>query len=106
MRTIDLMTWLICGLGGAALGLLFFGGLWWTVLAIVASQRPALLQFASLTLRTAATLIGFCIVGGGDAGRLVACLAGFVVARAAVGRWVRTGSRPLQMPEAPHETRT
>lgn len=90
MRAIDLMTWSLCALGGVALGILFFGGLWWTVRAIVGSPRSVLLQFASLMLRTAATLLGFYAIGGGDARRLVAGLAGFVLARVLVTRWIRT----------------
>ena len=99
MPTTELATWLGCGLGGAALGLLFFGGLWWTVNAIVGSSRSALVQFASLILRTATTLLGFYLVGDGDARRLVACLAGFVLARVLVARWVRTRTSAAPTPE-------
>jgi F1F0 ATPase subunit 2 len=106
MRAVDLLAWSLCALGGVALGIFFFGGLWWTVRAIVGSPRSVLLQFASLMLRTAATLIGFYVIGGGDARRLVACLAGFVLARAFVARRVRMSAWPLPVPEAPRETRT
>ncbi len=105
MRIVDLMTWSLCALGGVALGMFFFGGLWWTVRAIVGSPGSALLQFASLVLRTSTTLVGFYVIGGGDAGRLVACLAGFVLARMLVARWVRTSASPAPVPEAHRETR-
>lgn len=105
MRAVDLAAWLLCALGGVALGVFYFGGLWWTVRAIVGSSRSVLLQLASLLLRTAATLIGFYWVGGGDAKRLVACLAGFVLARAFVARWVRTSAPSAPFREAPRETR-
>ena len=105
MRAADLMTWLPCALGGIALGIFYFGGLWWTVRAIVGSPRSVFLQLASLLLRTAATLVGFYWVGGGDARRLVACLAGFVLARAIVARWVRTSAPSAPFREAPRETR-
>ena len=99
------MTWLLCVLGGVALGVVYFGGLWWTVRAIVGSPRSVFLQLASLLLRTAATLVGFYWVGGGDARRLVACLAGFVLARAIVVRWVRTPALSAPFREVPRETR-
>ncbi len=105
MRAADLMTWLLCALGGVALGVFYFGGLWWTVRAIVGSSRSVFLQLASLLLRTAATLVGFYWVGGGDARRLVACLAGFVLARAFVARRVRTSTPSAPFREAPRETR-
>jgi F1F0 ATPase subunit 2 len=105
MRAIDLLVWLPCALGGAALGLFYFGGLWWTVRAIVGSRRSVFLQLASLLLRTAATLIGFYMVGGGDARRLVACLAGFVLARMFVARRVRTSAMPSPSREVQRATR-
>ncbi len=105
MRAADLMTWLLCALGGVASGVFYFGGLWWTVRAIVGSPRSVLLQLASLLLRTAAALVAFYWIGGGDARRLVACLAGFVLARAIVARWVRTPAPSVPFREAPRETR-
>ena len=98
MRAIDLMAWSLCALGGIALGVFFFAGLWWTVRAIVGSARSALLHFASLMLRTAVTLVGFYVIGGGDARRLLACLAGFVLARVIVARRVRTSRMALADP--------
>ncbi len=89
MRATDLAVWLLCLLGGVALGGFYFGGLWWTVRAIVGPRRSVVVQLASLLIRTAATLTGFYLVGGGDFKRLIACLAGFVLARTVVARWVR-----------------
>jgi F1F0 ATPase subunit 2 len=94
MRANDLLVWMPCALGGAALGLFFFGGLWWTVRAIVDSRRSVWIQLASLLVRTAVTLLGFYLVGGGDARRLVACLAGFVLPRLLVARHVRMTAMP------------
>jgi F1F0 ATPase subunit 2 len=74
---------------GALLGALFFGGLWWTVLKGVSSPRPALWFLGSLLLRTGITLSGFYLVSGGDWKRLLACLAGFVIARLIVTRFTR-----------------
>jgi F1F0 ATPase subunit 2 len=72
--------------GGAALGALFFGGLWWTVARSLASRRPALWLLASLFLRGALVLAGFHVLSGGRWERLLACLAGFVLARIVLTR--------------------
>ncbi len=56
----ELVQLLPVGLGtGIALGLLFFGGLWWTTRRVLASSRPWRLLFASLALRTTTVLAGF-----------------------------------------------
>jgi F1F0 ATPase subunit 2 len=69
---------------GLVLGALFFGGLWWTVVRAIDSRHAALWLSASLLLRTAVTLLGFALVAQGSWVRLVACLAGFLVARVIV----------------------
>ncbi len=66
---------------GVALGLFFFGGLWWTVGKGLTSQRPALWFMGSLLLRSAVVLCGFYFIGDGDWRRIAACLSGFIVAR-------------------------
>lgn len=77
-------------MAGGALGALFFGGLWWTVLKGASSARPALWFLGSFLLRIAVCLAGFYYVSGGHVGRLLLCLLGFAMARLAV-TW-RTGS--------------
>ena len=66
---------------GIALGLFFFGGLWWTVQKGLVSNRPALWFMSSLLLRSAVVLCGFYFVSGDDWKRLAACLLGFFIAR-------------------------
>lgn len=46
-------------LGGALAGLLFFGGLWWTVQRIPYVKRPVVLTLSSLLLRLALTMVVF-----------------------------------------------
>ncbi len=67
----------LAGLAGVALGLAFFGGLWWTVRRGLASTQPALWFLGSLLVRTAVAAGGFYLVGGGQWTRLLACLLGF-----------------------------
>jgi F1F0 ATPase subunit 2 len=66
---------------GAVLGAIFFGGLWWTVRKCASSRRPALWFVGSLLLRMGIAVGGFYLVFAGDWKRLIACLAGFVMAR-------------------------
>ena len=86
----DTLTLVLAGAAGAALGAIFFGGLWWTARRGVASPRPALWFFGSLLLRMSLVLAGFYFVGRGNWERLVACLLGFIIARFIVMRLTRT----------------
>lgn len=51
--------------GGIALGLFFYGGLWWTVRRLPTSKQPALLTMASFIVRTSVTILGFYIIMNG-----------------------------------------
>ncbi len=66
---------------GGLLGLLFFGGLWWTLRRAFASPRPALWVAGSMLLRMVCVAAGFVVVSAGDWRRLLACLLGFWAAR-------------------------
>lgn len=68
-------------LGGGVLGVLFFGGLWFTVNKAVTAKIPALWIVASFVLRISSTLVGFYFIGGKDWQSLILCLLGFIVAR-------------------------
>ncbi len=88
----DTLTLALSCLAGAALGGMFFGGLWWAVAKGVASDRPGLWFLGSFLLRTGITLAGFYFVSGKRWDRTAACLAGFVLARAAVTWMTRAGT--------------
>ncbi len=75
---------LMLALAGGALGVIFFGGLWWTVQRGVASKSPGMWFFASLQLRMLATLAGFFFLIAGHAERIIPSLIGFLIARFAV----------------------
>jgi F1F0 ATPase subunit 2 len=72
---------------GLLLGTFFFGGLWWTVIRGVSSQRPALWFFGGVLLRMSVTLAGFYFVGRDNWERWLLCLLGFLLARLAV-KWL------------------
>jgi F1F0 ATPase subunit 2 len=87
---------------GAALGAIFFGGLWWTVSRGASSPRPALWFFGSALARMSIALAGFYLVAGGQWERLIACLLGFVVVRLAVTWLTRVPAQRHQAGEASH----
>ena len=95
----------VSGLAGGVLGVLFFGGLWWTVRKGLASPRPALWFLGSLLIRTAIILAGFYLVGRGDGKRLLVCLLGFIIARFVVMRLTRPAADTNKLTkEASHAT--
>ncbi len=68
-------------IAGIALGILFFGGLWFTVKKAVNAKIPALWIFCSFFLRISVILVGFYFIGSGNWVRLLTCLFGFIIAR-------------------------
>lgn len=73
-------------LAGGALGLFFFGGLWWTIRCGLASTIPALWFLGSLVVRTGVLLLGFWLVSQGHWDRALACAVGFAMGRLVVTR--------------------
>ena len=89
---------------GVLLGVMFFGGLWWTIRKGLSSERPALWFLGSLLLRTGIALAGFYFVTHGHWERLLMCLFGFVMARLVVTRLTRLPreNHPTQALEGSH----
>lgn len=73
-------------LAGVGLGAFFFGGLWWTVRRGVASGYAGVWFAASSLVRMAVALAGMYLVTGAQWKKLLACVFGFIVARALVTR--------------------
>ena len=90
---------------GLLLGIIFFGGLWFTVKKLTTSKMPALLVMGSFICRIGLVLAGFYFVGLGDWKKLVVCLIGFVVARFAVIRYTKSVDEKIMQikKEAVHE---
>jgi F1F0 ATPase subunit 2 len=78
------VTLVLAWVWGLLLGVMFFGGLWWTVRTGISSPWPALWLLGSLLLRMSVVLAGFYYVSRGQWERLVMCLLGFVMARLVV----------------------
>ena len=83
------MSLLLALIAGFLLGGIFFSGLWWTVRKGLSAKHPALVFFLSILLRTGIVLTGFYFVGQGKWERLLVCLAGFLVARFIIMRYVQ-----------------
>lgn len=86
---------------GLVLGLLFYGGLWWTLRKLSELRHPALTLLGSLLLRSGVVLAGFYWVAGGDWRRLLLCLMGFLIGRLAV-TWATRIPSPAMSTEAGH----
>src|SRR5664279_1074499 len=78
---------------GTVLGVVFFGGLWWTVRKSLYSKRPALWIFGSLLLRISIVAAGFYLLAGHHWERLLLSLLGFIAARFAVIRLTRPSAQ-------------
>ena len=101
MMTSDFLTLGLAWLAGAALGAIFFGGLWWTVHKGLSSTQPGLWFFAGLLLRMGTAMAGFHFVAAGQWQRLLACLLGFVMARLCV-TWLTRVRQAGPVREASH----
>jgi F1F0 ATPase subunit 2 len=76
-------------LTGLLLGMVFFGGLWWTVRLGLPSGYAALWFSGSFLLRAAIVVAGFLYTARGDWRRVAGCGAGFLAARLMVVRLTR-----------------
>ena len=100
----DTLTLALGWAAGAALGAIFFGGLWWTVRKGLSSKQPAYWFSVSLLLRMSITLAGFYFVGRGNWKRLLLSLLGFAMARLVLNWLIRQSpdSRTHPAKEASH----
>jgi F1F0 ATPase subunit 2 len=76
---------------GAAVGMLFFGGLWWTVQRLATAEHPGLLSLASFLVRSALALLLFYPLIAGAWQRGLAALLGFMTVRFLMARRLRPG---------------
>ncbi len=82
-------------IAGTALGMVFFGGLWYTVKKLAQSKRPALLFLGSLILRIATTLTGFYFIAQDNWQRMLVCLLGFIASRFIIVRVTADNKKQL-----------
>jgi F1F0 ATPase subunit 2 len=77
----DALHYLLAFAAGFALGLAFFGGLWWTAARLCRGNCAAWFFPLSSFSRGALLLVGFWWVGSCDLALLALCLAGWLIAR-------------------------
>jgi F1F0 ATPase subunit 2 len=75
---LPLLASFVAGLG---LGLLYFGGLWYTIQAMTRAKRPALLFIGSFVLRLVVALGGIYLLSAGHWERMAVALLGMIVMR-------------------------
>jgi F1F0 ATPase subunit 2 len=80
---------LLAFVAGVGIGVIFFGGLWWTVRRLGTVESPARLTLASFFVRTGVALVALYFVMGGEWERLIAALLGMVVIRFLLVRRLR-----------------
>ena len=87
---------------GVVLGVVFFGGLWWTVRKSLYSKHPALWIFVSLLVRITIVAAAFYLFAGRHWERLLLCLLGFIAARFGVIRLTRPSGQTGPAQETTH----
>lgn len=98
----ETLTWALSMLAGSGLGVLFFGGLWWTVRKVMSSSHSMVWLLGSFVVRMAVTVAGFYFVADGQWQRLLAALLGFVIARIVVTRVTQTIDKSADKAEVIH----
>jgi F1F0 ATPase subunit 2 len=77
---------------GMGAGIVYFGGLWWTVRQLPFVRQPALLTLGSFFVRTGISLTAFYLVSGGRWERILISLLGFIIVRGFLVHRVRPPS--------------
>jgi F1F0 ATPase subunit 2 len=85
----EILNLILALIAGFLLGVVFFGGLWWTVQKGLSSKKPAFWFLSSLLIRTSIAISGFYFASDGHWERLLLCLFGFFVMRQIVVRFTR-----------------
>lgn len=79
--TSDLMILALAFAAGGALGVFYFGGLWFTIQRLPGAERPGLIALISFLLRTVIAIGALALVAGESWQRLLAAVVGFFIAR-------------------------
>ena len=84
---------------GMGLGVIFFGGLWLTLVKLPTTRWPVLMALGSLMGRIGITVLGFYLVMDGWWPRLLACVLGFIVTRQLMIRRLGVTQLPVEQNE-------
>jgi F1F0 ATPase subunit 2 len=85
----EVLSLMLALVAGSGLGVIFFGGLWLTLLNLPTTRRPLLLTLGSLAGRMGIALLGFYLIMDGSWQRLIACVLGFFLVRQVFIRWLK-----------------
>jgi F1F0 ATPase subunit 2 len=75
------MMYVVAGLAGILLGIIYFGGLWLTIQRMSQTDRPILLLMSSFIVRLVSVLTGFHLVSNGRLELLAVSLVTFLITR-------------------------
>ncbi len=79
---------------GIVLGLVFFGGLWWTTQRLATSSQPGILVSVSLLVRVVVLAGGLFLLAQIGSGALLAAVLGLLVTRIGLTRLAVNGRLP------------
>lgn len=97
----DILLSILPALGaGLALGLIYFGGLYWTVRRLPSAASPGLLTLGSFLGRLTLCLAGLYAVGLDDWQRMLACLGGMALVRMVLVRRLGPAAAMARQPWA------
>lgn len=74
---------------GMGTGVVYFGGLWWTVRQLPFVRQPALLTIGSFLVRTGISLTAFYLASEGHWERILISLLGFIIIRGLLMRRIQ-----------------
>ena len=79
--TMNVLYLVMAFLVGMGSGIVYFGGLWWTVRQLPFVRQPALLTIGSFLVRTGISLTAFYLASEGHWERILISLLGFIIIR-------------------------
>jgi F1F0 ATPase subunit 2 len=79
--TMNMLYLAMAFLVGMGTGIVYFGGLWWTVRQLPFVRQPALLTIGSFLVRTGISLTAFYLASEGHWERILISLLGFIIIR-------------------------
>jgi F1F0 ATPase subunit 2 len=92
MRVLYLAMAFLVGMGT---GIVYFGGLWWTVRQLPFVRQPALLTMGSFLVRTGISLTAFYLASEGHWERILISLLGFIIIRGLLVRQIQHPSKRI-----------
>jgi F1F0 ATPase subunit 2 len=101
MNNILYMT--LAFIAGLALGIFFFGGLWFTVKKAITAKIPAIWFLGSFIFRVSVVILGLYYISPGGFQPLIISLLGFIVARFVVMHFTKSTDKKQAIKEVYHE---